>query len=113
MSSIGSRIKNARKRVSMTQRQLAGKAFVSESYIAMIELNKRNPSTDVVIKIADILGVSPDKLLIGEQQDRNAELYDEWKALMNGRTPAEIENANKLVRQFFSSLDDLKEHERA
>lgn len=65
MDSIGSRIRNARKQAGLTQAQLAERAFISESYMALIELDKRNPSTDVVIRIAEILQVSSDHLLFG------------------------------------------------
>ena len=61
---VGSRIKSARKKAGLTQLQLAEKIFVSESYIAMIESDKRNPSTDVVGKIADVLNVDVKGLLV-------------------------------------------------
>ena len=41
MDSIGSRIRNARKQAGLTQAQLAERAFISESYMALIELDKR------------------------------------------------------------------------
>ncbi len=107
MQSIGQRIKDARKKNHLTQSQLAEKAFVSDSYIAMIELDKRNPSTDVVIRIAEILGVSPETLLLGSSQDTENTLFNEWKSLMRGRSISEIENAHLLVKQFFKSLDDI------
>ena len=79
MDSIGSRIRNARKQAGLTQAQLAERAFISESYMALIELDKRNPSTDVVIRIAEILQVSSDHLLFGELPK------NELVLLMNGR----------------------------
>ena len=105
MNSIGSRIRNARKQAGMTQLQLAEMAFVSESYIALIELNKRNPSTDVVIKIAEILKVSVDHLLFGDLPKNELVLYSEWEKLMKGRTSKEIESAQSIVKCFFDNLD--------
>ena len=105
---VGSRIKSARKKAGLTQLQLAEKIFVSESYIAMIESDKRNPSTDVVGKIADVLNVSVDHLLFGDLPQNEQTMFNQWKKLMNGRSVKEIESAHKLVKLFFENLDSMK-----
>lgn len=112
MDSIGSRIRNARKKAGLTQAQLSEQAFISESYMALIELNKRNPSTDVVVKIAEILGVSADHLLFGDVPKNELTLYTEWQKLMEGRSPEEISSAQKLVRTFFESIDTLNNNKK-
>lgn len=109
--SIGSRIRQARKNSKMTQRELSERAFISESYLTLIELDKRNPSTDVVGKLAMILGVSADYLLFGDVPKNEQTLFSEWRQLMDGRSEAEIEGAQKLVRCFFESLDNSKSPE--
>ena len=50
----------------MTQAQLAEKAGVTQGAISMIELGKRVPSLDVIVKIAFALGCTVDDLLDGE-----------------------------------------------
>ncbi|MGN1224551.1 MAG: helix-turn-helix transcriptional regulator [Ruminococcus sp.] len=40
----GDKIREARKQAGLTQLQLADKIYVSESYIALIESNRRSPS---------------------------------------------------------------------
>lgn len=89
----------------MTQIQLAEKAYISESYIALIELDKRNPSTDVIIKLAEILGVSSDYLLFGDTPKNDMAFFKEWKELMTGRTPKEIEAAHTVIKTFFDNID--------
>lgn len=106
MDSIGSRIRNARKQAGLTQAQLAERAFISESYMALIELDKRNPSTDVVIRIAEILQVSSDHLLFGELPKNELVLFNEWKKLMQGRSTKEIESVQNIVKCFFENLDE-------
>lgn len=110
MDSIGSRIRNARKKAGLTQAQLSEQAFISESYMALIELNKRNPSTDVVTKIAEILSVSADHLLFGDIPKNELTLYTEWQKLMEGRSLEEISSAQKLVQTFFESIDNLNDN---
>lgn len=104
---IGTRIKKLRKERNLTQSQLAEKIFISESYMALIELNKRHPSTDVIIKLAEILDVSSDFILFGHSTDNESILFYEWKNLMHGKTPAEIASAQNLVKCFFENIDKL------
>ena len=108
---IGGRIRQARKTAGLTQRELSERAFISESYLTLIELDKRNPSTDVVSKLAEILNISADHLLFGDIPKNEQTLFSEWKQLMNGRSADEIEGAQKLVRCFFESLDKTKNSE--
>ncbi len=112
MGSIGSRIRNARKKAGLTQAQLSEQAFTSESYIALIELDKRNPSTDVVIRIAEILGVSADHLLFGDVPQNEMTLFSEWQKLMKGHSLEEISSAHRIVQTFFDSIDKLNDNKK-
>lgn len=105
---IGSRIRQARKNAGLTQLRLSEKAFISESYLALIENDKRNPSTDVVCKLAEILGVSADHLLFGDIPKNKQSLFNEWQALMEGRSEKEIEAAQNIVRAFFDNVNICK-----
>ncbi len=105
--SIGKRIKTTRKNHKMTQVQLADKAFISESYLALIELDKRHPSTDVIIRLAEVLNVSSDYLLLGDISQNDMTLFNEWKAIMQGRTADEIVAAQNLLKCFFDNLDSI------
>lgn len=105
---IGDRIRQARKNCKLTQAQLADKAFISESYMALIELNQRNPSTDVVTRLSEILNVSADHLIFGNAEISQCTLYNQWKQLTNGRSDSEIQSAYKLVETFFNCLDNEK-----
>ena len=58
MGTLGERLRDLRSKNGITQAELAEKIFVSESYIALIELNKRNPSTEILGKLCDHFGVS-------------------------------------------------------
>lgn len=106
--SIGKRIRAARKKRNMTQIQLANKVFISESYLALIELNKRNPSTDVVIRLAEVLNVSADYLLLDDAPQNDLTLFNEWRTLMKGRSPKEIEAAHNLIKAFFENVDKCR-----
>lgn len=55
---IGERIKEARKVRKMTQKQLAESAGVATGTIQQYELGKREPRSEILIKIADALDFS-------------------------------------------------------
>lgn len=110
-NSIGKRIKSVRKKRKMTQIQLAEKTFISESYMALIELDKRNPSTDVVIRLAEVLNVSADYILFDDIPQNDMTLFNEWKAMIKGRSPKEIEAAHTIVKTFFDNIDKCNDNQ--
>lgn len=60
---LGDNIKKLREERGLDQEDVAKAAGVSVAYISLIESNKRqNPSTKVLAKIANVLGVSVEEL---------------------------------------------------
>ncbi|MCD7812417.1 MAG: helix-turn-helix domain-containing protein [Ruminococcus sp.] len=104
---IGDKIREARKKAGLTQWQLAEKVFVSESYIALIESNKRNPSMSVLTKLAEVLNITTDHIVF-DTSSRNTDSFTlEWQKLIENRTPEEIESALKIVKTYFECIDEL------
>lgn len=64
---IGKRIKEVRESGNLSQMDLAERTELSVSYISMIENAKRKVSLDALIRIANVLGVTVDELLNGNQ----------------------------------------------
>lgn len=60
---LGKKIKTLRLRLELTQQQLAKKIGADVRQISMYENNKIIPSTQVLIKLSDILGVTLDYLV--------------------------------------------------
>ncbi len=80
---IGEHIKEYRKSNNVSQREMAELLFVSDKTISRWELGKGLPDIELLPKIAEILGISIDKLvgsenMVGENPDASAiELYKE------------------------------------
>ena len=55
---IGSRIKELRNSLGLSQEKLALKADIDRTYLAGVEQGKRNPSIKSLEKIVEALGVS-------------------------------------------------------
>ncbi len=60
---FGKRIKELRGDQGMTQEILAAKIGVDRSYLGFLERGERNPSLEVINKIARSLGITPSELL--------------------------------------------------
>lgn len=104
---IGEKIRDARKAAGLTQWQLANKIYVSESYIALIESGKRSPSTSVLTKLAEVLGLTTDHIILDTASRSMDSFTLEWQNLTHDRTPEEIETALRMLRSYFQCLDDL------
>lgn len=109
-ASVGTRIRKIRQVTGYSQVQMADKVHVSESYITLIELGKRNASLEVLVSIAEVLGTTLDYLVFGKREVQQ-ELYRDWAHLMEQRTPQEIQSAHTLVREFFACLDSAGKSE--
>ena len=66
---IGDHIRKLRKNKSWTQQMLGNKLGKKTSTISAYETNAKLPSVDCLIEMADLLGVSLDTLVYGENED--------------------------------------------
>lgn len=73
LSSLGRRVAQLREARSWTQKQLASEADLSSTFISEIEHDKRNVSSEVLLRLADALDASLDYLLRGEEITRERE----------------------------------------
>ncbi len=65
---IGSRIKDARTKLGMSQKDLSDKIGLTSSFISQIENNQISPSLNSFLQIADALGLNPAALLKKEKK---------------------------------------------
>ena len=64
---MGRRVRDLRQQAGWTQEQLAKATRLTRAYIVAVEGGKQNVSMDVVIRVANGLGVAPDQLLAMEE----------------------------------------------
>lgn len=70
MEALGSLVKRARRRKSLTQMGLSELIGVSPTYVTAIESGTRTPSPGVIKRIADALDLDTDRLILLAQQER-------------------------------------------
>ncbi|MEP0521951.1 MAG: helix-turn-helix transcriptional regulator [Hyphomicrobiales bacterium] len=62
---LGTNLREARKAAGLSQEALALEIGIDRTYISGIERGVRNPSLDVIVKLAERVGVEPGRLLVG------------------------------------------------
>lgn len=66
--SLGQRIKERRKSLGITQRELADILEVTPQHISAVEQDKRTPSLPFLVRLAERLGVTMDFLITGREE---------------------------------------------
>lgn len=79
---IGKRIHEIRESGKLSQMELAEQADLSVSYVSMVENAKRKVSLDALIRIANVLGVTVDELLNGNQMYNPTEYQTDMDLLL-------------------------------
>lgn len=76
------RMSDARRRLGLTQKQIAEKASIQPSSYSAYENNKKVPPVDIAIRIADALGVSLDWLCGKDEKSSNCTYGDATRSLI-------------------------------
>jgi transcriptional regulator with XRE-family HTH domain len=61
---LGQRIKKERLALGMTQRDLADAVGITVPYMSKIEAGKETPTEEKIVKVAEVLGLNPDELIL-------------------------------------------------
>jgi len=77
LKKIGQRIREARTRSKLSQKQLAQKAGLSTIYIGLLERGQRQPPIDTMINLANCLGTSTLDLLLNLEDKLDRERVKE------------------------------------
>ena len=105
MQEIGNRLLAIRKRMGMTQAELAEAAGLSTRTYADIERGSVNMRIETVLRICESLHITPDEILTGAQEEitpRQEELF----ARLNACNPKDRETALRLLNVYLQSLSD-------
>lgn len=100
---IGSRIREVRMQMQISQNQLAESADLSVSYISCIETGKKKASLESLIRIANVLRVTVDELLNGNQMYNPTEYQTDMDLLLAVCGQQE----KRLVFELVNALTDI------
>ncbi len=94
LEETGKRIMERRKKLGLTQEQLAEKSEVTTQCVSYAEAGKRGMRPENLMKIAAALGVSTDYLLTGDIIDKDKLLLSEK---LDKLTPAEVRLVEGII----------------
>lgn len=102
-TTIGNRLFSIRKRMGMTQSEVAEAAELSTRTYADIERGSVNMRIETVLKICNVLHITPDEILTTEDSSISARQQELWERL-NDCSPKDKETALKLLSVYLESL---------
>jgi transcriptional regulator with XRE-family HTH domain len=89
---IARNVKQGRKRLGLSQADVADRAGLSGSYVSEIERARGNPSVEALARIADALGLRPYQLLLDE---------DDWEVRDR------LETVSSMYRDLKSGMNSM------
>lgn len=113
MSTIGSRIRNRREQLNLSQEELAKRlGYKSRSSINKIELDERNLTQSKIKAIADALETTPSYIMGWDELDKSVDLGQLQKEVAEAKTTLELIEqqygaAVLEALQMFIQLDDV------
>ena len=102
---LGQRIKEERLKLNLTQSQLAEEINISDSYMSYIERGEKSLSLETLVSLALRLGVSVDYLLQESVPSNDDNIVDQFRCLIQGKSPKDKQMAIDVVRTMYSYLD--------
>lgn len=116
---LGMRIKNLRKKVGLTQKQLADKLNIAPSTVAMYEAGKRDPDTETLKMMSKIFDVTTDYLLGNESKVVTQEHLDNVHDFIKSELGEDVsimfrdinawdEDKLKKLKTFYEMIKDEK-----
>lgn len=102
-TTIGNRLFPIRKRMGLTQAEVAEAANLSTRTYADIERGSVNMRIETILKICNVLHITPDEILTTDDSSISDKQQELWKRL-NSCSPKDKETALKLLSVYLESL---------
>ena len=103
---LGERIREERKRIHLTQAQLANEVGISDTYMGAIERGERSLTLDTLAKLANRIGVTIDYLLTDFVDGSNESIIDEFKQIIDNQPLDRKVMALQVLRTIFGYLNN-------
>lgn len=104
LHAIGNRLLAIRKRMGMTQAEVAEAAGLSDRTYADIERGTVNMRTETILRICNVLHITPDEILTEENTTLTARQAELWNRLSKCN-PKDRETALHLLSIYLKSLE--------
>ena len=102
---LGTRIREERKRLHLTQAQLAEAIDISDTYMGAIERGERSLTLDTLVSLVNRLGVTVDYLLADSVSDTGSNIMEQFKQIMDGQPLERKQMAINTLRAIFAYFE--------
>lgn len=106
-SNFGKRVQNLRTDAGLSMEQLAEKLKISKSRVNMWENGGIIPRRDMLIKVAELFGVSTDFLLGSGQEGKEPKADKEVQIIQRGLKDMNAEQHKKALKILAAAFDDI------
>lgn len=104
LHTIGNKLLIVRKRMGMTQAEVAESAGLSDRTYADIERGTVNMRTETILRICNTLHITPDEILTEDSTSLSIQQTELWERL-NACNSKDKETALQLLSIYLKSLD--------
>lgn len=95
---IGKRIKKSRKSTNLTQEKVSEILKVSPEYISRIETGATKLNLEMLVKMSNVLNISPAYLLTGTNKKSDDYLTPEINELLKNCSPEKIKAISQMIK---------------
>lgn len=99
---LGERIREERRKLGLTQAQLAEAVDISDTYMGAIERGERSLTLDTLVRLVNRLGVTVDYLLADSVIDSDANIMEQFKQIIDNQPMDRKQMAINVLRRIFS-----------
>ncbi len=99
---LGRRIREERKKLNLTQAQLAESIDISDTYMGAIERGERSLTLDTLVRLVDRLGVTVDYMLSDSVSDSDSNIMSQFRQIIDGQPLERKQMAINVLRTIFS-----------
>lgn len=109
--SIGENVRKIRELKGMTQQELADSIGISRSYLGDLEKNRRNPSTETIEKLSELLGVSVFYIMKGMKTKQDELFFNKIKKNdFNDLIDEIMDEKTEDVKRIVNNLENTSEN---
>ncbi len=102
---LGKRIREERRRLNLTQAQMAEDIDISDTYMGAIERGERSLTLDTLVRLVNRLGVSVDYMLSDSVTDNDANIIEQFRQITDCQPLERKQMAINVLRTIFSYFD--------
>lgn len=102
---LGERIREERRRLNLTQAQLAEAIDISDTYMGAIERGERSLTLDTLVRLVNRLGVTVDYLLSDSVTDTDSNIMEQFKQIIDRQPLERKQLAINVLRTIFSYFE--------